>query len=386
VLDYKKQIIRPFILASLLLSAALAGLLFAAIHLVHISRQAEQTDVLRIEAIKLHKAIVQVETGQRGYLLTQNVRFLENYRKGKADIKRITHTLNAQMIDVPDIKHRFEDVSKLVEIKLRVTEASIQTEINSGAYAPHLNSAKIGVNIMDRIDTELEDIDDLLQRRKSELSDDSRRALKQTMGGAALLLLIVIGLFTGAYYKTVRLFEIASTSQTTAEEMSHDAYHDSLTGLPNRRYFESYFRRQIFLSKRSGQPFSLFYLDLDGFKEINDRHGHDGGDLALKFVTERFKNVLRESDFIARLGGDEFVVLVHNYRSVSEIGGLGNRIIRYINQPFTIDGQHQLLGVSIGISCYPMDGQEADELLDAADRAMYQAKKNGKNRLVFSQD
>ena len=122
MLDYKKQIIRPFILASLLLSAALAGLLFAAIHLVHISRQAEQTDVLRIEAIKLHKAIVQVETGQRGYLLTQNVRFLENYRKGKADIKRITHTLNAQMIDVPDIKHRFEDVSKLVEIKLRKTQ------------------------------------------------------------------------------------------------------------------------------------------------------------------------------------------------------------------------------------------------------------------------
>ncbi|OAM53201.1 diguanylate cyclase [Methylovorus sp. MM2] len=384
MLNYKQSILKPFAISSLLLGAALVALFFASYHLVQIDSKGDKVDSLRYQVLNLHKAIIRAETGQRGYLLTNNARFLDAYNQGREEIEAIFSVLPDLLADCPELQPGFKRIRELTDVKLQGIETSIQIEMNSGSYAPHLNSSKIGANIMQKIDEQINVLDAQLQQKKAAYTLASHRALKQTVGGAAVLLLIIIGLFVAGYRKTIKLFEIAATSQSTAEAMSHDAYHDMLTGLPNRRYFDSYLKRQIFLSRRSGQPFSLLYLDLDGFKQINDHQGHEGGDEALKYATERFKDALRESDFLARSGGDEFVVLINNYSMPSEIGGLANRIIRYVNQPFTINGEHQLIGVSIGVSSYPVDGVDDESLMAAADQAMYEAKKKGKNQVVFS--
>ncbi|MEZ0316093.1 MAG: diguanylate cyclase, partial [Methylophilaceae bacterium] len=219
---------------------------------------------------------------------------------------------------------------------------------------------------------------------KTAIHLQTQRTLKQVVWGTVVLVVMIILLMVFGYRKIIHLFEIASDSKNAADEFSHDAFHDMLTQLPNRRYFETHLKRMVNLNKRNRQSFALFYLDLDGFKQINDQYGHDAGDEALIFAAGRFKAALRESDFLARLGGDEFAVIIEQYFSIKELNGLSGRILRYLNQSFIAAGHTCQLGVSIGISCYPANGKDMESLINAADSAMYKAKKAGKGRAVFA--
>ncbi|MEG4069446.1 CHASE2 domain-containing protein [Microcoleus sp. Pol11C2] len=166
-------------------------------------------------------------------------------------------------------------------------------------------------------------------------------------------------------------------------ELSHQAYHDALTGLPNRQRFYECLHRSLEIASSTQELVALLFLDLDGFKSINDTLGHNVGDLLLKTVASRLKKCLRGSDTISRLGGDEFTVILPAIPGREEAAKVAEKICDAIMQPFILEEHTVSVTTSIGISLYPMDGQEPEILVKNADVAMYRAKERGKNQYHF---
>ena len=168
------------------------------------------------------------------------------------------------------------------------------------------------------------------------------------------------------------------------ERIERMAQFDGLTGLPNRALTYDRLLQIISMAKRERREFALLYFDLDKFKPVNDRHGHNAGDQLLQMVASRMRFLLRESDTVGRIGGDEFVVLLPAISSHDDAEEVAQKIIAALTSPYTLDGVPTPvdIGVSIGIAIYPRDGDSSDALIRAADVAMYQAKRTG-NRCCF---
>ncbi len=159
----------------------------------------------------------------------------------------------------------------------------------------------------------------------------------------------------------------------------HESRHDSLTGLPNRHYLESELERSI----ECKEPFALLFIDLDGFKKINDTYGHERGDTILREAALRLQEVTAEGDMAARLGGDEFVVIV---KRPDKATALSHSIITLLSQPYRENGTAVSISASIGISYYPEDAEDSFFLKKYADIAMYRVKTNGKNNVLEYRD
>jgi diguanylate cyclase (GGDEF)-like protein/PAS domain S-box-containing protein len=165
---------------------------------------------------------------------------------------------------------------------------------------------------------------------------------------------------------------------------THRALHDPLTDLPNRALLMERLGQLIHASARSGRLVALLFLDLDGFKEVNDSLGHDAGDAVLKVIAWRLLKMVRQADTVARLGGDEFVVMLDGPASTDEIASIAKHIIGVVGEPIAYDDQVAHVGTSIGIAVVPHDALGARELLKRADSAMYSAKNAGKNTYRFA--
>jgi len=156
------------------------------------------------------------------------------------------------------------------------------------------------------------------------------------------------------------------------------AYHDSLTGLPNRRLFEQSIHEAIVDGARFQQRHALLFIDLDGFKAINDSLGHPGGDEALRLLAERLERSLRRRDAVYRLGGDEFAVLLREVAEPEGITAVAQKLLDIISEPMSLSRGTVKLGASIGVSLYPDHADTASDLIKCADEAMYQVKEAGK--------
>lgn len=164
------------------------------------------------------------------------------------------------------------------------------------------------------------------------------------------------------------------------------AYHDELTGLANRALFNQLLEHEITQSSRNQKRFALLFVDLDGFKHVNDTLGHDAGDLLLCTIAERLEKSLRKSDVVARLGGDEFVVIMNNIIEADTVANVAEKIIRQVHKPVH-SGPHILeVGCSIGIAIYPDNGKESEEIMHHADIAMYRAKQQGGSSYFYFSD
>ncbi len=171
------------------------------------------------------------------------------------------------------------------------------------------------------------------------------------------------------------------TERKQAEETIRQmAYHDSLTGLPNRKLFSD--RTEVALAQagRSQKNVAIIMLDLDNFKDINDTLGHDVGDSLLKTAAERLKAAMRKSDTVARFGGDEFVLLLPELKGIEDASRVAQKIVESFRKPFPMNTHQLIVTVSIGIAVYPDDGSNEAALLKNADIAMYQAKQAGRDR------
>ncbi len=161
------------------------------------------------------------------------------------------------------------------------------------------------------------------------------------------------------------------------EQVRYQAYHDLLTGLPNRQLFQDRLAQSLLHAKREGEMLAVMFLDLDRFKEVNDSLGHSVGDLLLQEVARRLKASVRKGDTVARLGGDEFVMLLPKIKQLDNALHLAEKVIEHLGEPLNIGGHDLNIGASIGISLFPKDGDQAETLLKHADQAMYSAKQKG---------
>ncbi|WP_008312640.1 EAL domain-containing protein [Leptolyngbya sp. PCC 6406] len=171
--------------------------------------------------------------------------------------------------------------------------------------------------------------------------------------------------------------------QQAETQMRHQAFHDALTGLPNRMLFNQYLPVAIAQAQRTHQQLAVMFLDLDRFKTINDTLGHAIGDLLLQQATQRLKQILREGDIIARWGGDEFTLILPNLKAPEEAAKIAQRLASLLRPAFLIEHQELYITSSIGIALYPQDGADMTSLLRHADAAMYRAKGAGRNTYRF---
>lgn len=178
------------------------------------------------------------------------------------------------------------------------------------------------------------------------------------------------------------------TDQRLTDEKIHQlAYYDAMTGLPNRTLLMDRFIVAAAAAQRKQRRVAVFFLDLDNFKTINDTIGHSFGDQLLQKVSEQLKCTLRRSDTLARLGGDEFIMLQANVKNVKEVSHLASRMLDIFKNPWILDEREFFVTASIGISIYPDDGSDLQELMKNADAAMYRAKESGKNNFqIYTQE
>lgn len=167
------------------------------------------------------------------------------------------------------------------------------------------------------------------------------------------------------------------------ERLQYLAHHDLLTDLPNRLLFQDRLQQALAQARREGGMLGVLFLDLDRFKLINDTLGHNFGDLLLKAVAERLAGCLRLSDTFARQGGDEFIAVLGSLSHARDAGKVAKKLLEALSTPFTLEGREIFLSASIGISLYPVDGEDVDTLVKHADAAMYRAKEQGKNTYKF---
>lgn len=224
------------------------------------------------------------------------------------------------------------------------------------------------------------------------------------MGSAAAFLLLIVRhiiasyenqTLLGKYHELTeelelkigeRTEELSSKNQqllSAARKMKHMAYHDVLSGLPNRRMFLERLKTAMDEAKRNHYKLAVIFIDLDRFKNINDTLGHEFGDLLIKHVTKEMAKSVRKIDTISRQGGDEFTVLLNRIRAEEDVIPLVERMRSIVAKPITIQGHELHVSMSIGIAFYPSDGKSTDELMKNADMAMYRAKEEGRDNYKF---
>lgn len=195
---------------------------------------------------------------------------------------------------------------------------------------------------------------------------------------------ILVALIACLSLQTVaHLFSSALEHHTARHDLSQLAKFDALTGLTNRLMLRERFQSSMEAVTDAGHLLAMHFLDLDGFKAVNDKHGHPVGDELLKQVAQRLQAILRADDTVARLGGDEFIVLQSDLQHKDEAKILARRIIRQLSVPYTINGTVIRVSVSVGIAIVPEQGTELERLLSCADTALYRAKAGGKARAVL---
>lgn len=201
---------------------------------------------------------------------------------------------------------------------------------------------------------------------------------------AELLSISQVSDSSGKVTHYIGTFSDISVFKQQQAQLEHLAHYDALTGLPNRALLSDRMAQALSQAKRTEALVAVGYLDLDGFKAINDEFGHDAGDALLIEVARRLSETLRTADTVARLGGDEFVLVLLGAGSIEECELAARRVLAALAEPFNVNGYERHVSGSLGITIFPFDDRDADTLLRHADQAMYLAKRQGKNRFVVS--
>jgi len=216
------------------------------------------------------------------------------------------------------------------------------------------------------------------------LVEKMERSQWKILAGVLGSLLAIYALILGILLRYRRLFNEQEAARLVQEErIRHQAYHDTLTGLPNRASFAEHLEEGVRRARRTGWTLGVMFLDLDRFKVVNDSLGHDAGDQLLRVATERIRRSIRDSDMLFRMGGDEFTVLLESVRGPEETAAVAKRIIDAIAEPVQLHRHEIRITTSIGMALFPKDDPSGSRLVKSADTAMYRAKELGRNRFEF---
>lgn len=323
------------------------------------------------------------ETGQRGYLLTGDESYLEPYRQAVRDLDDTVLRLHEVVADDAASTERVRRIEH--EKTNKVTELARTIELaHSGNRdaAVALVRTDEGKAYMDALRLDLGTLlNDWRQKRKDAVQDAHERLV---FGTAALAAVAVLVCLLMVYTVFVQRRAFAKVHAWSAS-LDRDATHDALTSLPNRRRLLSAIDAlNVRPAAEPRRRVALLFLDVDGFKSVNDALGHSTGDALLRRIAESLGEVTRQNDVLARVGGDEFVLLVTDCGDDGRLRELAERLISRVR----LVGEHEYggrfpIGVSIGIATFPDRVRTVEELLDVADAAMYAAKRSGRSTYSF---
>ncbi len=316
------------------------------------------------------------ETGQRGFLLTGQVGYLKPYHSSIAALPDSIAGLRAAYFGQSlESQSRIKELLKLVDDVMEEFDATVALGANgSQTDALGIVQRNNGFLLMERIRDQVS----FLVERESLLIEALE--VERERNGVTIAVIGAVGasLSTGLMLASLVIFvRLIEASREAAAIMRKQALHDVLTGLPNRALFHDTLSFALRRSRRENSLAAILYIDLDGFKPINDRLGHSVGDEALRAFAEALNVTVRGSDLPARLGGDEFAVLLPKIEHRQDAAALGDRILDALDRIARTHAEWGGLAASIGVAIFPDNGGDADQMIKAADEAMYQAKRGG---------
>lgn len=354
------------------------------------------------------------ETGQRGYLLTKKLNYLEPYHTSLKESTVLFDELYAKTSDNPAQTTRLNIIKKLMDNKFAELAQTIKlTQQDDYAASLKLVESGVGKKVMDEIRVELKEFiyteKLLLQQRKGDFQ--ANRSQIVTLIVVAITFFVMMAIFTFMFlsktlfvpmelllkntqrmddglkidirditsqdemgYLLSSFYKMNEKVTEREESLSYTANHDELTGLANRVKLFEVLGDSIKTAHNNKSKVAVLFLDLDKFKVVNDTLGHEAGDVLLMEASSRFTNAVRSDDKVFRIGGDEFLILLNDIQETSDVEHVMNNILDTIKIPVLHKGEVIKLSVSIGIAIFPEDATTPDELIRAADIAMYTAK------------
>lgn len=369
-------------LISLILSFMLAGIVIG-MATETLARLSHNTDRLihsntvmdAVDSLMAHMS--DVETGERGYIITGNDNYLEPHEHGLAMVYRQRDEIVRLLADDSAEQDRLTNLAMLVDSKVAVSQSNVQARKQGFDVARARVMEGAGKREMDALRVVLGEMSKAQSERRNELRsqrDSMMDELKRNMAIAAVLFVAILS------YLYFYLMRMVSLMHEAEQQMVHLATHDVLTGLPNRRLMLEHLNQAIQRCVRHKKSMALLFLDLNGFKPVNDKYGHEAGDEVLKQVARRLSAAMRASDRVARLGGDEFVVMVEDIANKEDICDIVRKVDAEIERPILLKEQGEVaVSTSIGVAIYPRDGEDMETLLSNADTAMYEAKRSHSN-------
>ena len=324
------------------------------------------------------------ETGQRGFLLTGNLSYLEPFTNAIARQASLVNRVRWLTSDNPSQQQRLDQAIPLIDEKLAVLQQTITLMKTQGLpSALNLVESGRGKVVMDDLRTVIAEMEiaenKLLMKRSQLLERNELLALSAQLIG--FVLIILIGVFV-----MFRVRFLHSMRTGAEEQLTHMANHDALTGLATRRLGMEYISFALATADRNKSKAAVLFIDLDGFKVVNDKLGHEAGDAVLVGVAERLLNCVREIDAVVRIGGDEFIVVLNDIHNRDNAALIAQKLIAALAQSFTFGDKNVTIGASIGIALYPDHEQDPEALLKRADDAMYEIKNQEKNNFAFASD
>jgi diguanylate cyclase (GGDEF)-like protein len=364
------------------------------------------------------------ETGQRGFLLTDDAAYLQPYYAGLSKAKIQFDILKELTSDNPQQQKRLDKIRGMMEIKFAELAQTIELLQSNGDNSEALEVVKgnKGKQYMDNIRSLLDNFNNeevlLLEQRKGDYK--ASRARIDILIIVQLIVFIFLAFFTFLFLKrnlfqplqillnntkkteegqSLEIADIVSNDEMgyllfsfftmsekvhkRAKVLSYKAYHDELTGLKNRSKMNNEIENAINDSKELNTKLALLFIDLNDFKVLNDTLGHDAGDVILKETAVRLKTAVRSDDSVFRIGGDEFIVLIKNIKTVDEVEGIAAKILKAIESPVVIQGQQTKISISFGVAISPDDSENSIEIVKFSDIAMYAAKKDKDSYFKF---
>ncbi len=327
------------------------------------------------------------ESGQRGFLITGIPSYLDPYRIARKNLLIDLQELSLHTGLVPGFSEDLPQLNGLVNVELGELQEPIALR-KSGS----IDAAK--KKVMSSISEHtMESIRQLSLR----MVDQSQAAIRMDqktvverehrLVWVGLLTAILIIVMLSMLYKMIH--RDIEDRRFLMDRLEYGSTHDSLTHLYNRAFFTENLQTALYSAVRERHGLAILLIDLDGFKQVNDRLGHQVGDAVLVEVARRLERISRENDTLARLGGDEFVLLFHSPEGDQDLSALAlmaERLVSIFSMPIFLDLGEIPLGASIGIAVFPSGGSTPDALLRSADQALYLAKKSGRNRYCFHTD
>jgi diguanylate cyclase len=376
---HENKLLVVFVACGSLLMAALAGGFYLQYlnDAAEASRHATTRRLLALEETLTSLQDVRIQ--HAGLLITGKPQFRRQFDESSQQLARMVDALQALY---PPDEHNdrvLRELKRLYGLKVAELAAAVEMHDHNGFEAARAifmsrNADDYGMAIR------------MLIEHLKQRDQETQAATNHLIGRQHVHLLsaavgvLVLALLCGALAH-VSLRNEVRQRQALARRLEHEATHDALTSLPNRRSFMLELERSLARVRRSGGMLAILFIDLDGFKRVNDELGHGTGDELLRQVAQRFEQSLRRSDLVARLGGDEFAVLA-DATGLDTLMQLAERLVELVSAPLLEDHPEHRISASIGLAVFPTDASDGTALLSEADAAMYRAKRAGKGRVA----